>query len=429
MKYKYISSIFIIISILMITTITIMTPDKESSVLEGRTLEVLPLPTFIRNKILGTSKLNDGTQVNEVEAVIEANELEERNNNEINKEIEVQNALQIYINQILNGEYFKRWDTYFSDHMIFRDYMVNSYMKIQNIKHSKYINGVYIGENEMLFSKESFKYSNQNIVNQSNKFNDFAKQIDVDNVYLGLVPSKQMIESEKFPIKDVNVSHLEIIDNFEKNLNNDIINVINFSNLKSNTNVFYNTDHHLNSKGAYLAYKDIINTISLDFNIEKPLEKNMFEIQTFKECFIGADGRKVGYLVENLEDVIVYSPKNINYKAFDNGIEYSLIDRSQISKERFNNDYTVFMGGDKGRVDIENKDSQNDLSILIISDSIDNAIIPMLVPHFNKIYNFDLRNNNINIINEINSIKPDIVLLLGLPGGYLDSTSEIFRFN
>lgn len=215
MKYKYISSIFIIISILMITTITIMTPDKESSVLEGRTLEVLPLPTFIRNKILGTGKLNDSTQVNEVEPVVETNEVEERNN-EINKETEVQNALQIYINQILNGEYFKRWDTYFSDHMIFRDDMVNSYMKIQNIKHSKYINGVYIGENEMLFSKESFKYSNQNIVNQSNKFNDFAKQIDVDNVYLGLVPSKQMIESEKFPIKDVNASHLEIIDNFEK---------------------------------------------------------------------------------------------------------------------------------------------------------------------------------------------------------------------
>ena len=63
-----------------------------------------------------------------------------------------------------------------------------------------------------------------------------------------------------------------------------------------------------------------------------------------------------------------------------------------------------------------------------VLNSIDNAIIPMLVPHFNKIYNFDLRHNNINIINEINSIKPDIVLLLGLPGGYLDSTSEIFRF-
>ena len=430
MKYRYISSIFIIASVILITTITIITPDKEVSLLEGRSLEIIPIPEFIRNKFSSNDKVNSDIENNETSS-------EEENNDNVvllsstsdNKSDETESAAQVYIKQILNGEYFERWDTYFSDHIVGRDYIVSSYMKIQEAKNSQYINGVYIGKNEMLFSKSGLESDEKHIKKRADIFNEFREKINAENVYIGVVPNKYMIEKEYFTISDNDTSQDITVAKFEDNINEDKINLISFNNLKSKNNLFYKTDHHLNSEGAYLAYKDIVESINKKIEIGEPLDKSMFKVDTFEKCYIGADGRKVGYLVKNLEDVTVYSPKDINYKAFDDGVEYNLIDTSQISQERFNNDYLVFMGGDKSRVVIENEESKNNLNILIIGDSSDNPIIPMLIPHFSNIYSFDLRYNNINIINEINSIEPDIVLLLGLPFGYLDNNSKIFRFN
>lgn len=164
MKYRYISSVFIIVSVILITTITIITPDKEVSLLEGRSLEIIPIPEFIRNKFSSNDKVNSDIENNETSS-------EEENNDNVvllssasdNKNDETESAAQVYIKQILNGEYFERWDTYFSDHIVGRDYIVSSYMKIQEAKNSKHINGVYIGKNGMLFSKSELEGDEKHI--------------------------------------------------------------------------------------------------------------------------------------------------------------------------------------------------------------------------------------------------------------------------
>lgn len=429
MKYRYITSVFIIVSVILVATITIILPDKEVSILEGRTLEMIPLPEFIRDKFSSNDKVNDVVENEEVNYQEDDSNKVLLTNKTLVSNVETESATQVYIKQILNGKYFQRWDAYFSDHIVGRDYIVSSYMKIQEIKNSKFINNVYMGKNGMLFSAGTLECTDKEIQKSINKFNDFAKEIDVESVFLGVIPGKGIIEKENFPINKNNESQEEIIYKFEDGLDKESINVIKFDDLSDKHNVFYKTDHHLNSKGIYLAYKDVVEAINSKFEIGKPLNEDMFNIETFENCYIGADGRKVGYLVKELDDITIYSPKDINYKAYDSGVEYNLIDKSQISKDRFNNDYLVFMGGDKSRVIIENEDSENDLRILTIGDSMDNPIIPMLVPHFKSIYSFDLRYNNIDIIKEINDIKPDIVLLLGLPGGYLKDDSKIFRLN
>ena len=71
MKYKYMSSIVVCSAVLLISLGSIIIPDKEVSELEGRTLETIPL--------------------------------------DINQES---------IEGMLSGDYFSKWDTYFSDHIL-----------------------------------------------------------------------------------------------------------------------------------------------------------------------------------------------------------------------------------------------------------------------------------------------------------------------
>lgn len=59
---------------------------------------------------------------------------------------------------------------------------------------------------------------------------------------------------------------------------------------------------------------------------------------------------------------------------------------------------------------------------------MDNPIVPIIATHFNKTYSLDMRNSSEhNIIDNIKDMDVDIVMLIGNPGAFLDSSSEIFN--
>ena len=137
--------------------------------------------------------------------------------------------------------------------------------------------------------------NDEDIKERVTKFNDFANEINSKDIYIVVVPNKYMIEKKYFTIGDNDVSQDIIVDKFEEAINKYKINLISFNNLKGNDNAFYKTDHHLNSEGAYLAYKDIVESINKKFEIGERLDKSMFKVDTFEKFYIRAGGRKVGY--------------------------------------------------------------------------------------------------------------------------------------
>lgn len=60
---------------------------------------------------------------------------------------------------------------------------------------------------------------------------------------------------------------------------------------------------------------------------------------------------------------------------------------------------------------------------------MDNQLIPLLAPHFYKIYNYDLRLYKENLNNTIKNINPDIIMFNGLTNHYIDSELKIFNIN
>ena len=423
MKYKYLTSIIIIIFVLYISMVSILEGDKEVSILEGRSLEVIPLPSIIRN-IFVERKDAEAT-----EKVTQDNKEENniiQDNNSVDKDIK--SNIKVYITGILNGDYFKRWDNYFSDHIYGRDYIVKTYMGIQNKLDKKYINGVFIGSNDFLFSSENVKYSAEDIKNRNYYFEKIYKDLDKKPLYLSIVPSKSMIEGGYYPIEGYKDSFNYYIDSF---INNNNLNIIDLrKDLISEKNLYYKTDHHMNMDGAYIVYNSIIDCINDEFiEIGEPMEKEDFQIENYKDVFMGSDGRKIGYLVSKLDDIQVYrNQKIMSLKSYLDNKNYSLIQEQQISEEKFNNDYLVYLGGDNSGIEIYNPESRNNLKILLIGDSMDNPIVPLVATHFKKTYSLDMRNSSeYNIIDKIKDMDVDIIMLIGNPGAFLDSSSEIFN--
>lgn len=390
--YKYLTSIATIIIILFVCIMSIITPDKDVSDLEGRKLQELPLPNII---------INDDFNRN------------------------------AYIYELLNGDMFKKWDSYFSDNFFKREYLVNSFTNIQNFLNKKYINDVYLGKDDYIFSLGSLQ--NNSINNCTDYFETFADRFINSQVYIVNLPQKNMVYENNLPIDNYKSGLNIYMDNFLCNISSDKLNLLDCrSVINDKKNYFYKTDHHWNMNGTYEAYKYIINNIFINYNeIGNAKDKDEFKIKSYKNYFVGTDGRKVGQLVKGAEDLDIYYSNDFdNYKVYNQDGKFQLLHEEYLNKEKFNNDYMVYLGGDNPIVKIENTNSSNDLKIAMIGDSMDNSLVPLMASHFKELYSYDLRHYKEDIINELDNINPDIIILIGLSSNFLNgSDSEIFKWN
>ncbi|MBQ8992833.1 MAG: hypothetical protein IJ085_01680, partial [Turicibacter sp.] len=100
---------------------------------------------------------------------------------------------------------------------------------------------------------------------------------------------------------------------------------------------------------------------------------------------------------------------------------------NRLSEDFFNNDYTVYMGGDNALEVITNPNVDNDLSLVLIGDSMSNPLIPLLSLHFKTIYSYDMRHYEGDILADLKQLNPDIITLIGLTPNMMQSYSEVFK--
>lgn len=388
MKYKYTTSIVIAIFTISISIISILKPDYKISQQEGRTLQELPLP----------STFEEGT----------------------------------YKEQLLNGEAFKKWDNYFSDHIVGRGRIVNAYTDIQLLMGKKYINELYLGkDNELLEAWNFGDYNLEYRKNRANHFNNFAEKFNESKTFIVNLPNKNYAYEHKMPINNYLAGQSIYIPKLFEEINKEKIKIIDtLEEINKDDNNYYKTDHHMNMNGVYTSYKYIINNIRKDIpEISKPKEKSEFDIEVYKEVFIGSHGRSIPSVVKTMDDIEVYQDNSFtNYKAYNQDGEAKLFYREKISKDRLNGDYGVYLGGDNAIFKVENNQSNNKLKTVVIGDSMDNPLIPLLVPHFKELYSYDLRHYQGNVLQDIESINPDVILLIGISNNFLMQT-DIFNWN
>lgn len=179
-----------------------------------------------------------------------------------------------------------------------------------------------------------------------------------------------MRTNEKLPIFDdiKNICNELTVERFEINDLNDY------------EQYFFKTDHHWNSKGSYNAYKEILKMMQID---EEPLLPT-YEIEIDYD-YIGSKARESG-LTNLSEKPIVYT---FDYPDVGARIDYE----DAILSGYLDYAYEFFYGGNTNETvyDTNRPDKKN---ILVIGDSMDNAIIKLIASHFNKTYSVDMRYMN-----------------------------------
>ena len=146
--------------------------------------------------------------------------------------------------------------------------------------------------------------------------------------------------------------------------------------------VYYRTDHHWTTLGAYYAYCEILKAYGMEKDII-PAESFQKEIVSndFYGTFASASGfhfvspdRVELWILGNEDDFLVTADGRVLDGGFYN--------RAHLSG---NDKYSIFLDGTHDVVTVTKKDGQNRPTLAIFKDSFANSVAPFLAQHFDLV--------------------------------------------
>lgn len=222
------------------------------------------------------------------------------------------------------------------------------------------------------------------------------------NVYNMIIPTSIDITLNDNTRSKLNSSNQkEAIDYINSKLSSDVKKVQIFNLLKAHKDeyLYFRTDHHWTSLGAYYAYAQFM---SVKGGKYEPLSNfTEYSFSPFLGSFYSDTG-KSSALEATPDTVYAYMPPyNNTFKMLEKGktqyTDWSLIcDASSYSSSY---KYLCFIGGDNPVSVVENTDMQSGETCVLVKESFGNAFAPYLICNYKYVYIIDYRHFTSDITN------------------------------
>ncbi len=294
---------------------------------------------------------------------------------------------ELKLSTIYDKSYMRDMDKFLSDHFPGRINWIKSKMFIDRLTGKNIINDIYLGD--MLIEKlpepdyEEVKKSVQAI-------NLFAQHYDTEVSFL-LAPTSAGIYRDRLPLNAPQLDQKEFINKALGMLSEDVngINIFDTMLSEKENYIYYRTDHHWTSLGAYIAYKQVASALGfLSINIDK------FDIEHASSDFKGTFYNKCFYGDVEADVIDIYSCKDgnkVESVTMNDGKKEEESDSIYFRDHlNVNDKYGVFLGKNRAFTNIKTNKT-NGKKLLVIKDSYANSFVPFLINHYSEIAVIDLR--------------------------------------
>ena len=142
--------------------------------------------------------------------------------------------------------------------------------------------------------------------------------------------------------------------------------------------IYYRTDHHLTTEGAYLLYCHLGETLGY-----QPKEREFFTRQTVSEDFFGSADSTVGGIAPRGDTIELYrydADEGFLVTDGETGeVREGFYEWSALEKK---DQYTIFLGGNFAHLSVSEATVGEKPRLLLVKDSFANALVPFLAIHF-----------------------------------------------
>lgn len=291
-------------------------------------------------------------------------------------------APDITLSAVADGTFMTDAEEYINDQFPGRDGWTGMKARLEQLLGKTEFHGVYLCGNTLINKgDEPGERAEKNLGYVA----ALAEKTEIP-VYLGLIPTASEIWAEKLPTgADVPDQSGFIASALEKT---GLPGVDFLSALSAHDSepIYYRTDHHWTSLGAYYGYTALCNAFEI-----KPVMLNYFTPETASTDFNGTLYSTSGIHWLAPDTMEYYVPEDgVTVTSWRNGKAEpsALYDRAYLEKK---DKYSSFLGGNQPLCVINNPTAATEEKILLVRDSYADALAPFLSQTFAEVHLLDLR--------------------------------------
>ena len=331
-----IGKIFIIV-LFLVLIVNVIVPDKEKSELENRALESRP---------------------------------------------------RFNLTTVLSGDFMEQWEKYLSDQFAGRNTWRRVKVGLDRLGGAKMENNIYIGKGGQLMENIEVPDEDQLDANMT-AIQNFAQTYEDIPVTMMLVPDAACILTDRLPAFAEVEDQRQMFSMAERKLGDSVnwIDTVSILNKHKSEKLYYKTDHHWTTQGAFYVFQDAAQTFGIEGDVSDD-----FVSYTVTDSFNGVLAASSGVGLDERELIDIYVPTegddDVIVDYVDEGRKTtSLYDSSKLDTR---DKYGVFLGGNTSVIDIKTV-STSQKRLLIVKDSFADCFIPFLAPYYREIVVVDPR--------------------------------------
>ena len=288
---------------------------------------------------------------------------------------------------LLKGEFSSSFEKYINDQFIGRDYWISLKSFSESILRKIENNGIIYGKDKYMFDKYTVLGSRFDL--NLKYLSEFLDMYEDKNISFALIPNSYEILKEKLPRGTNNIDQTSFIRlAYESMISDNVKKIDLISKLREHSNeyIYYRTDHHWTTLGAYYAYVEYSENLGLDpVDITK---LNEFMVPGFFGTYY-----KKSKLFNAVHDKLSYYDIPVSAVEIEGRDIRSMYDFDALEKK---DKYAFFLHNNNGymvikSMSIENKNEEDIRRLLVIKDSYANSFIPFLTFNYDEIHVIDLR--------------------------------------
>lgn len=287
------------------------------------------------------------------------------------------------LSALADGTFTADFESYTTDQFPFRDAWTTLKARCELLSGKKENNGVYYcGDGVLITDFEA--PADETVDSTIDALNAWVEYSDTP-IYFGLIPGAGEIQSYLLPPNAPTDSQQAVIDRaYERS---EAINIDVSSALREHTGeyIFYRTDHHWTSLGAFYGYEALCRA----WDLPAP-DIASYDRQVVSETFYGTTYSSSGFSWVRPDQIETFVPDDGSVTLTDYGSpEPSIEPMYDTSFLKVKDKYSMFLGGNTSLLTVDT--GHEGSSILIVRDSYSDSLVPFLTADFSRIDLVDLR--------------------------------------
>lgn len=308
---------------------------------------------------------------------------------------------EISVQSLTDGTFETDFENYINDHMVLRDVFmgVNSYSNIAVLNNGS--DGVYKCSDGYLINEPA---TDSRLDLNLSVTADFKDKTGIDTTVM-IVPSTGYIMDDKLPLVHKNYNDDRYYNRIESFCQKNGLGFVDlrdtFNSHKNSTQIYYKTDHHWTTVGAYLAYQSLCEKWGIEVK-----ETNGYIVEKTPD-FYGTTYNTSGFWLNESDTIEVWKNRDNHSTCEITANGKTTAYKSMFFPKQLEgaDKYTVFLNGNNPVTTVKNPDNKGKEKLLVIKDSFSHCLAPFLSEKFSQITLVDMRYYKKSVSEEI--VKKD----------------------